>query len=147
MANSYNGLIHFDQGANSLTVESGGKYGACGSVQFTLGTETASAIAVDIQAYKPNGDTLDRQICLYFALCDSSGTGAITGTAASGGIAAGAAGSVLIQEVTGKMAKVLTNSSGVINLSVTHTGATNYYPMVVLPSGEITLSSSPITFT
>jgi hypothetical protein len=144
MSSTHNGLVHFDQGGDSLTVESGGQYGACGSVTFVVGSETSSAIAIDITAKKPNGEALDRKIALNFHLSESESNGSIAATAASGGIAAGAEGYVVETQITGKAARVVTNESGVLNLVVTHTAATTYYPVITLPSGELNIGDPAV---
>lgn len=112
---------------------------------FSIGAEAADVITVAIQIKDAHGNDLAAKYCVHVFLSDNADGDGVVGTEASGGIAAGTDGAILISEVAGKIALAQCEADGDLDIAITHSGAKTCYLGVILPNGK-TVMSSAITF-
>lgn len=126
----YGGVIGFQQ---VQLLDANSKYATIpGNKAFTLGTETSNVRRVTVTFQNPSGST-DATIwgnrVVEIMLADTSG-GALTSTAASGGIAVVSGTVQLEQIVSGKHYRYISNpTTGLVAIDITHVGAQNWYVM------------------
>ncbi len=119
--------------------------GAPVDASFTIGTEAGDAITVNVQIKDAHGNDLAAKYVVHAFLSDNADGDGVVGTAASGGIAAGTDGAVLIAEVAGKISLVQCEADGDLDLVITHSGAKTCYLGIIMPNGK-TVMSGAITF-
>lgn len=117
---------------------------AIGQAGFTVGAEATNAINVEVQLKTARGRNLWARGCIHWYLSEAAAGDGITGTAASGGVAAGANGTV-ISTITGKGGIAVSGATGLINFVITDSSARTVYLVLLLPDGTIAVSSA-ITF-
>jgi|PlaIllAssembly_1097288.scaffolds.fasta_scaffold00002_14 hypothetical protein len=115
-----------------------------GNATFTVGTETDDVIRVAVQLKDRAGANLAIAAGVQAYLSDNSNGLSLVATAPSGGWAIGTTG-VLIPNVANKAATFICSSSGVFNVDITEVGAKTAYLVVILPLGNLKISSA-ITF-
>jgi hypothetical protein len=109
---------------------------------FTVGTELADAITVTGQLKSRSGRVLSSRRAVKWYLSSSS-TGAALSSAPSGGIAIGATGGPLIEDVTDVSGFVTTNATGAFSVVVTDSGTSSIYLVIVLPDGTLSIATLP----
>lgn len=127
--------------ANELNALDGA---ATGAPTFTPAAEVGNMIDVAVQLKDADAVNLAVRTGLYGYLSDNADGSTLTGTAADGGIAAGAAG-IVDQQTAGKSFYAVTNAAGLVNIRITHSLAKTYYGVLVLPNGKLAVSGA-ITF-
>ncbi len=119
-------------------------YNAFNMASFTIGTKSGNVINVAVALKDARGQAPQGPVVADLYLSDAAAGTAITGTSAT--LAVGTNGAILAQPVSGKSAKVVTNSAGLIDLNVTQASSpVTYYLVVVFPDGSIAVSAA-ITF-
>ncbi len=79
------------------------------------------------------GVAVTAPVTMHVMLSDASTGLGITGTTASGAVAAGDTGSVLLATVSKKLLMVQTSAAGVFKLSITDSAKTQFYVVVNVP--------------
>jgi hypothetical protein len=116
------------------------------SVGFTIGAEATNAITVAVQLNGPDpSQDLQGVGVVEMWLSDASTGVGLTGTAPSGGVAAGTDGEIFIEHVANKHWTVQSEVDGDIDIVLTDTGTPTFYLAVKLPNGTIKVSTA-ITF-
>lgn len=114
------------------------------SVAFTVGAEAGNVIAVTVQAQTNGGDNIATETPIQATLVDSnSKTADLTGTAPSGGWAAGT-GRLRRSYTANKDAEFVTAPNGAVRIDITHSTAKTWYLVVVI--GSRVYISPAITF-
>lgn len=112
-------------------------------LEFAKDTEAANEITVTVTAKDANGQAIGERVAMDFYLSDDAEGDGLSATAATA-LAAGAIGTY-VPGVTGKSGKLITNGSGVVELSITYTGgAKTWYVICVMPDGS--LQSTSVVF-
>ena len=112
-------------------------------VEFTIGTENTNAINVSLQL-QSGGQDLYAMAAVNAYLSDNSDGSTLAASAPSGGWAIGTSG-LLIPVVTNKAAMFISESNGVVDVTITESTAKTFYMVVILPDGTINVSDA-ITF-
>lgn len=115
-----------------------------GNAAFTVGSEAADIIRVTVQLKDRAGANLAIAAGVQAYLSDNANGSTVVATAPSGGWAIGTTGA-LIPTVAGKAATFICSTSGVFNVDITEAGAKTAYLVVILPLGNLKISSA-ITF-
>lgn len=113
-------------------------------VDFTVGTEAADSITLTGQLKDANGQAIAERASVILYLADAATGAAITATAPDTAAASGSIGS-LVELVTKKMWRVITNAAGQFDLVIGENAGSTWYPVIVMPSGHIVVGSA-ITF-
>ena len=116
-----------------------------GNATFTIGTEASNIIRVSVQLKNRFGSNLTSSAGVKIYLSDLSTGLNLTSTAPSGGWATGTQG-VLIPIVSGKVGTAISNGTGLFDIDITEAAAKTFYLVVILPLGNLKISSA-ITFT
>lgn len=106
---------------------------------------SANVSNVTIQVKDGDGNNLTGPTVIDVYLSDVNTGAALSATAASGGVAAGASGTVLQTLVTGKAVRMLTNATGAAVLAITDTGKTLYFPCVSIGGLKTVVGAQLIT--
>lgn len=112
-------------------------------VAFTIGAEASNAINVAIQL-KADGKDLDYRAAVWAYLSTDANGDNVTASAPSGGFAIGTDG-VAIEAVADKLALLISEADGDIDITITESTAKTFYLVVVLPDGSLKVSNA-ITF-
>ena len=115
-----------------------------GNATFTVGSENTDVIRVTVQLKDRSAANLAIPAGVLAYLSDDSDGSTMVATAPSGGWVIGTTG-IEIPIVAGKAANFICSSSGVFNVDITESGAKTMYLVVVLPLGNLKISSA-ITF-
>ena len=111
---------------------------------ISVGAEAADVINVAIQLIdKDNGNEVAERIGLLFYLASNS-TGDAKASAPAGGIAIGTDG-LLIELEANVSGFLITENDGDADINLTNAGAGTFYLVVIMPDGELYVSSA-ITF-
>lgn len=105
-------------------------------VSITPAASTANVCLVTIQAKNNEGENYAAILNMTVWLSDAATGAGLTGTTASGAVAAGASGVDLSALVSKKALSVQTNTSGVYILSITDTSKTAFYVCAKLEAGR-----------
>jgi len=121
--------------ADSVNLLSNGAY----TVSYSIGTETANAIAVTITVTSLDGKAIANRVALDLMVISSTSTYALNTTdytiAASTGVVA--------QLIADQVLRVITNASGVAVVSFTlASGAATSYLAAILPGGSMAVSGA-----
>lgn len=114
-----------------------------GAPTIVVGTQAGNDINVTVQLKDSDGDLAVRG-SLFAYLSDDANGDSIAGTAPSGGMAIGTDG-LLIPDVTGKSARLVSEADGDIDITITEAGADTWYLILVMPDGRL-VASDAITF-
>lgn len=133
-------LYNLKRGASSV----GDMKDTLASVTFTIGTEAANAINVAMQFNDYSGSPLAVRSSVFVYLSDDANGDSVAGTAPDGGVAVGTDG-LAIPLVAAKAFQCTSESDGDLDLTITESGVDTWYVVVVLPSGELTVSGA-VTF-
>lgn len=114
-----------------------------GTPTIVVGTQAGDAINVTVQLKDSDGD-LGVRGSLFAYLSDDANGDSIAGTAPDGGWAIGTDG-LLIPDVTGKSARLVSEADGDIDITITEAGADTWYLILVMPDGRL-VASDAITF-
>ena len=138
--------------AQSMTAQPEFNEGAIKEIQdayldasFTINTETANAITVNVAVKSNRGQVaVASRRALICYLSDASTGAGVCATAPATSVAAGTNGKVdaLIAK---KVFLVTTNASGALDVVLTETGVATWYLVVVMPDGRLVVSGA-ITF-
>lgn len=115
-----------------------------GNATFTVGSESTDVIRVTVQLKDRSASNLTIAAGVQAYLSDNADGSTVVATAPSGGWAIGTTGA-MIEMVAGKAATFICSSSGVFNVDITEAGAKTAYLVVILPLGNLKISSE-ITF-
>lgn len=113
-------------------------------VKMTVGAEAANVINVACVAEWMNNEPADRRVALPWYLSTDPEGDNIAATAPTGGVAIGTDG-VLIESIADKHGLAVTSVAGKLDVNITDVGTPTFYLVVVLPSGDLVVSSA-ITF-
>ena len=139
--------------AQFIVKETENKYEAIKELQnthldatITVGTENTNAInvAVQLKSDKAQAAIATRRVLDVYISGVNTGAD-IVGTAPNGGVAIGTNGKILASVVADKYFKVVCNTSGQFDLTLTDSGTPTFYLVVVMPNGRLVISSA-ITF-
>ena len=101
---------------------------------------------ITIQAADKNGNPISGVRFLDIFLSDAATGIGVTGTTASGAVAAGAAGTDIVDSTAKKVKRILTDATGKYILSITDTAKTGFYVATVIPAtGILNVSRQLIT--
>ena len=118
-------------GATATAAEHNLLVGLPASVTFTYAAGASNVAEVTLQAKNAAGTNMARACLLMVWLSDSSAGTGLTGTAASGAVAAKAASGTDMGILTAKKCWIVqTKTDGTYVLSITDTGKTTYYVCV-----------------
>ena len=112
---------------------------------LVVGSESTNVIRVTVQLKAKSGSNLAIRAGVQAYLSDHSDGSSLVATAPSGGWAIGTTG-VMIPLETNKASTFISHSSGAFNVDITEAAGKTMYLVVVLPLGNIKISSA-ITFT
>ena len=140
---TYGPKVYKDQGGDrlvvasggSLVVESGGAIDDRGSpVTATISPAAggSNVCLVTITVKDGQGNAVAGPVAMDVTLSDAATGAGLTGTTASGAVAAGASGVDLATLVSKKALRVQTTAAGVYTLSITDTAKTGFYVCVFL---------------
>lgn len=115
-----------------------------GNATFTVGSEDTDVIRVTVQLKDRAGTNLAIAAGVQAYLSDNSDGSTVVATAPSGGWVIGTTG-ILIPTVANKAATFICSSSGVFNVDITEAAGKTVYMVVILPLGNLKISSA-ITF-
>jgi hypothetical protein len=116
-----------------------------GGVKFTVGAESANVITVSVQFLDANNNNLAQRVWAPFYLSDNSDGSTITATAPNSGIAAGASGGLVIENIADKAGVLVSTTAGLSKVAFSESGTPTWYLVVCLPDGTIAVSPA-ITF-
>jgi hypothetical protein len=121
--------------ADAVNVLSNGAY----TVSYSIGAETANAIAVTITVRTLDGRTLDNRVAIDFLVISSTSTYALNTTdytiAASTG--------VVMQLIADQVLRVITNATGQAVVTFTlASGAATSFLAAILPGGSMSVSGA-----
>lgn len=111
-----------------------------GKVAFALHDQSSNTRNVEVQLQDVNGNNLSQVGSVNAYLSDDADGSTLTATAPSTGIAIGTDG-LLIAGVANKAFRLVSESNGHIDLTITSTAHT-WYLVVVLPTGTIMVSDA-----
>lgn len=98
-----------------------------GSVTFSVGAKVSTTITVGVQLLDVNGQNSIGNHEITAWLSDTAG-GAVSGTAADGGIAVSGTGAILLKtDTAGLLLRAMTGTTGALNLAVTHSGTHSWF--------------------
>ena len=111
---------------------------------MVVGTEVPDTINVTIQLQ--DGDAVDLTTAsgVLAYLSDDADGSSVTATAPTGGVAIGVDG-LAIPIVAGKYFQLVSEADGDIDLDIIDTGTPTFYLVVIMPNGDLVVSSA-ITF-
>lgn len=115
-----------------------------GDATFTVGSESTDVIRVTVQLKDRSGSNLAIAAGVQAYLSDNADGSTVVATAPSGGWAIGTTGA-MIPMVADKAATFICSTSGVFDVDITESGAKTAYLVVILPLGNLKISSA-ITF-
>ncbi len=125
-------------------IHSGFKTIEMDNVIFTVGSEVANVINVSLKLR--NGDEdLTQRVAINAYLSDDANGDSISSLAPNGGIVTGVDG-VYMPIVNHLTSRMVSEANGNIDIDMTHSAAKTWFLVLVLPSGEIVVSSA-IVFT
>lgn len=131
------GLTYFP---NGLSVSG---FTAPADATFTIGTEAANVINVAVQLKDGAGDDIATRAAVQFYLSDDADGDTIVAAATS--LAIGTDG-VAIENISNSAGLLISEADGDIDINIGDaSGAATYYLVLVMPSGELVVSSA-ITF-
>ena len=108
---------------------------------FTVGTKTGDTIQIGVQLKNRSGSNLSSSMSVRAYLSDSvDGTTIIT-DAPNGGWDIGNQG-LMIPSIEDKFGTFITNNTGFFNIDITETGTKTFYLVVILPLGNLKISSA-----
>jgi hypothetical protein len=111
---------------------------------YTIGTEAANAITVNVQFNDAAGTAMATRAAVYFFLSDDANGDSIVATAPDGGIAAGTDG--WIEAITANKSFFgHSEADGDLDVVITESGTDTFYLVGVLPNGLYVVSGA-ITF-
>lgn len=110
---------------------------------ITVGDEAADVINVAIQLQDMNGNALSNRGSVLAYISDDANGDSVAGTAPDT-VAIGSDG-LAIPLVAGKCFLLTSEADGDIDIDITENGADTWYLVLVLPHGELVVSSA-ITF-
>lgn len=115
-----------------------------GIPNITIGSKIGNVIRVTVQlkSYDDTTNATNKHF-IKFYLSDSAASGTTT-VEPDGGVSIGTQGA-MISLNSNKIGDVLTNSTGLFNIDITHSGTKTYYLNVIIPNGLV-YSSTVITF-
>lgn len=118
--------------------------GAFNNASYSVGAESSNAIAVAVQL-KDGADNFAGRGAARVFLSDNADGSTFSATAPTSALAVGA-GQSIIADATAKSATVVSDATGLINLTITYTtGAKTWYLVTVMPDGSLSVSGA-ITF-
>ena len=115
------------------------------NVVFTIGAEAADVINVTIRLRANASDAVAVRNVLRCYLSDDVDGDDVTAAAPDGGVATGASGFILVEEVANIVWTQQTGPVGACDINITETGAKTFYLVIVFGDGRIAVSSA-ITF-
>ncbi len=115
-----------------------------GGATIVVGSESSDAVNVAIQLVDSDGADLTARGSVLAYLSDDANGDSVAATAPDGGWAIGTDG-VLTPVVADKVAQLVSEADGDIDVTITESGADTFYLIVVLPDGTL-VASDPITF-
>jgi len=115
-------------------------HGGVASASFTVNTEAANAITVNVQLKDSNGANL-AQVAAVTILVLADAAGAAFNSTNYTTIAAGTDGA-LVETVADKVLMGISESDGDLDVVLTVTGAATSYLAVVLPGGKLSVSGA-----
>lgn len=116
------------------------------SASFTIGTEAANAITVNVQLSDAAGDDLAAQRKVDWYLSSDSAGDTLEATGPDTSVAAGTDGMVAVLEANNSAGFAVCESDGDLDFVITHAGgADTYYLNIVFPDGTRSTSAA-ITF-
>lgn len=139
-----NGGAVYDDNGNDASNAINGLTGKAASVTITPAAGTANVCLVSIQVKNADGVAVSVGETLDVWLSDAATGAGLTGTTASGAVAAGASGTDLIVRTAKKETLVQTTVAGLYILSITDTAKTLFY-IAVLRGSTLTVSAQLIT--
>ncbi len=108
---------------------------------FTVGTKSGNTINVAVQLQDARGQSISQIAKAKVYLSDNADGSTLTATATTSALAVATNGVLLDIPVTGKVCEVISNALGQFDLNLIQTsGGTNYYLVVVMPDGSISVS-------
>ena len=108
---------------------------------FTVGTEVSSVINVAVQLQDARGQDITKPAVARVYLSDNANGHTLAATLASFTLAIGTNGVLISDATTAEIMDVLSNGSGQFDLDITQeTPGVNYYLVVVMPDGSISVS-------
>lgn len=111
-----------------------------GNAVFTVGSETGNVIRVGVQLKNRTNSNVSSIMSVQAYLSDQADGSTIVSTSPNGGWAIGNEG-VLIPLIENKIGTFITNNSGFFNIDITESGIANFYLIVILPLGNLKISS------
>jgi hypothetical protein len=132
--------------ASHITNLAVGAVGLPTQASFSVAAGSTNVAIVTITVKDGDGNAMTRPVVLDLWLSDASTGLGVTATTSSGAVAAGTNGTDLVDLTSKKVKRVITNSSGVYNLSITDTAKTGFYVAANIPSvSKIYVSSQLVT--
>lgn len=116
---------------------------AFNGVTFTVGSENTDVITVAVQA-QLNYEDVTYKVAIPMWLTDDSGANTPSGTAPTGGLAAGTDG-YLLESISDKFFLGVTENDGDLDVVITDSGTPTFYLNALLPNGKV-VTSGAITF-
>jgi len=115
-----------------------------GSITFSIGTETDEVIRISGQLKDKEGNNLAIPVGIQVYLSDNANGLSLAATAPSGGWVIGTTG-ILLSLIANKSATIISNATGNFDLDITEVTAKSFYLVVIMPLGNLVISSA-ITF-
>jgi len=110
-------------------------------VTFSIAAGSANVCLVTLRIQDGAGNNLTRSFEAMCYLSDDATANGLTGTSASGAVAAGAAGTDLSVKQVKKATDILTDNTGTYILSITDTAKTGFFVAVINPgTGNVQVS-------
>jgi hypothetical protein len=123
-------------------LQDGGGNTFAGKVTFSPAAGAANQTLVTLQVTDMGGVSLAAPFEMLVYLSDDPGGNGLSGTTASGAVAAGSAGTVLSTKVTKLALDVLTDNTGKFIIAITDTAKTGWYVVATCPgSGNVQVSA------
>lgn len=115
-----------------------------GIISFTVGTEGTNAIIVSMQVKDANGVNIAERCHLDGYLSDDAAGDSVVATAPDGTVAVATNGLVM-QPISKKLFKFVTEADGTLGLSIGESGVKTCYLVICMPDGSLQVSGA-ITF-
>ena len=122
----------------------GGGGSPAGLSTFTVGSEAADVINVQVQLKDASGSNLGQRGSI-FGYLSSTSSGSALATAPSGGAAIAGGNGLLIEQIADRAFQMVSTAAGLVSINITEVGATTFYLVLCRPDGRLDISGA-ITF-
>ncbi len=111
-------------------------------IDWKVGAEVANVITVTGRLLTVSGKFRRRGVIQAY-LSDDAGGDDLIATAPDGGVAAGAKGKILVEDVADKLLTVQSDGDGAFELAITHAaGAKTLYVVGIVPDGTLKIAKA-----